>query len=162
MEIKFYKGDKLLAVSNALPEGSGERDRQIIAMANMVEDKWNQYTVDRERSICNKIDNHKRMYYAKNIELNRKYFSDGVIFYRGFFLDLMETKKRKPFIHMLGQEIICPVCKKELIVDWYGIYHACYNSEAETQYSIDYDLYELFHLGKANEQFWKEINDCNV
>lgn len=161
MEIKFYKDDKLLAVSNALPQGSGERDRQIIAMVNMVEDKWTRYTIDKKRIICNKIDEYKRLFYIRDDEKNRKCNFEK-LHYRKQFLDLMKTKERKEFLHMLGKEIVCPICKKQLIVNWYGIYHACYNPEAEKQYSIDYDLYELFHLGKANEQFWKEINDCNV
>ena len=161
MDIKFYKDDRLLAVSNALPKDSGERDRQIIAMVEMVENKWNRYTIDGSRVVCNKIDEYKRMFYVRNIKLTKAFKFDPE-FYRGMFIDLMEVKNRKPFVHMLGQEITCPICKKELSVNWYGIYHYCYNHETETQYLIDYDLYELFHLGKANEQFWKEINDCNV
>lgn len=161
MEIKFYKEDKLLAVSNALSEGSDERDRQIIAMVEMVENKWTRYVMDGGRITCNKVDDYKRMFYVRNNELTRKFKFDPE-FHEGFFLDIMTTEKREPFANMLGQIITCPICGKELTVQWYGIYHACYNSETETPYSIDYDLYELFHLGKANEQFWKEINDCNV
>lgn len=161
MEIKFYQGEKLLAVSNSLPQSSDERDRHIMAMVLMVDDKWDRYTVDRERIIVNKIDHLRRMAYVNNVDINNVFKVDKV-WKSGVFYSVVGENNEIAYEKLKDMNIFCPKCGKPLIIDWYGIYHACYNSEENKSFNLDYDLYELYHLRKYNQQFWKEINDHNV
>lgn len=161
MEIKFYEKNKLIAVSNSLPKDSSERERHIMAMVYMVDDKYDSYTIDRERVTVNKIDHLKRMAYANNIDLNLK-SKLNPLWKNGHFYSVVGSNVEKAYDKLSGMELTCPVCGKKMKIDWFGIFHACYNQDTEKQFTLDYDLYELYHLRKANEQFWKEINQLYV
>jgi phage pi2 protein 07 len=157
MQIKFYKGEKLLAISDSLPQGSSERERHIMSMIYMCED-YDRCTVDNERIIINKIGDFGRMAYSK-IPFKEE---EKVQWYSGYYFHVIGKTIKEAYEKLSGMVLICPNCRKKLTIDWFGVFHSCPHKNGERSFILNYDLYELFHLRKYNQQFWKEVNDHNV